>query len=202
MAGHWMAWGLSAAMWVASPVSVAGGGYVGLGTGIVYAPNERFDETPVLLDYDLGFRVGTLTLGYRFDGGWRAELEAAYRRNGLEIIEFDDERGLINTGLSDAVDTASLMVNALYEFDLGLSLRPYVGIGLGLARVDYELSEYGTGAVILDDSETAFAYQFLVGVGVPLGRRFHLSADYRYWRNVEIDLHLETGEPVSSDHPV
>ena len=197
-----MAWGLGALSLLASPWVTAGRSYVGVGTGIAYAPNERFAETLVLLDYDLGFRVAALTWGYRFERGWRAEIEAAYRRNELEIIEFADARGTVNTGLSDTVDTASVMANALYEFDLVIPLRPYLGIGLGLMWLDYELSVFDTGAVILDDSESAFAYQAMAGVGVPLGRRWHVSADYRYVSHAKVDLETAMGEPVRTDHPI
>jgi opacity protein-like surface antigen len=211
-AGHRTAWGCGAVGWLAtgcvvvlwtlSPTVLAGRAYLGVGTGIAYSPNERFTDTPVLLDYDLGFRVGALTLGYEFASGLRTELEAGYRRNELEIIEFSDARGVVNTGLGDTVDTVSLMANAIYQFDLGIPLRPYVGIGLGMARVDYELTVGATGAALLDDRESAFAYQALVGVGVPLGRRFQLSADYRYWGHAEIDLQTVMGEPVATDHPL
>jgi opacity protein-like surface antigen len=181
--GQTLAWGLSAVMLVASSWAAAGRGYVGLGTGISYSANERFEQTPILLDYDLGFRVGAVTLGYAFASGWRGEIEAAYRRNELEIIEFSDARGVVNTGLDDAVDTA-------------------VGVGLGMARVGYELSDGATAEVILDDEDTAFAYQVLLGVRVPLGRRFNLSADYRYWRHLEVDLQTEAAEPVKTQHPI
>jgi opacity protein-like surface antigen len=193
--------GLSVGLLLTSTNSIAGG-YVGLGTGIVYASNERFDETSILLDYDLGFRVGALTLGYGFQSGLRTEIEAAYRRNELEIIEFDDDRGIVNTGLHDAVDTQSLMVNLIYDFEWGIPVRPYVGIGVGAARIGYEISDTFSGATLLDESKTAFAYQGIVGVRAPLGRRFHVSADYRYWRNLEIDMTMEAGDPVSTDHPV
>ena len=197
-----MAWGCGTLAFVATHSAVAGGGYVGLGTGIAYSANERFAETPLLLDYDLGFRVGAVTLGYRFDGGWRAELEAAYRRNELEIIEFADARGTVNTGLHDAVDATSVMANALYEFDLGIPLRPYVGVGLGWMDLDYELSAADTGGPILDDGDSAFAYQAMVGMGVALGRRWHFSADYRYVGHAKIDLATEMDEPVRTDHPI
>ena len=197
-----MAWGLSALTLFASPWVLAGRGYVGLGTGIAYSANERFAETPALLDYDLGFRVGALTLGYGFDSGWRTELEAAYRRNELEIIEFADARGTVNSGLHDSVDTTSVMANVLYEFDLGIPLRPYVGIGLGWMRLDYELSVSGTGESILDDDASAFAYQALLGAGVALGRRWHVSADYRYVDHAKIDLATEMGERARTDHPI
>jgi opacity protein-like surface antigen len=197
-----MVWGLCGMLLVASPLAKGARGYVSLGTGIVYAPNERFEKTPVVLDYDLGFRVATLTAGYAFDRGLSVELEAAYRRNELEIIEFDDDRGVINTHKDDAVDSSSLMLNALYEFDWGSPLRPYLGVGLGAARIGYELTRDGTNEVILDDSGTSFAYQILAGVGVPLGRRFRLNADYRYWRNSKVDIRTEAGESVRTDHPI
>ena len=197
-----IAWAVCVLMTCGAPWAGAGRGYVGIGTGIAYAANERFAETPVLLDYDLGFRVGALTVGYEFDSGLRTELEAAYRRNELEIIEFADARGTVNTGLHDAVDAASVMANALYQFDVGLPLRPYVGVGLGVMRLDYELSVFDTEVRILDDRESAFAYQVLAGVGVPLGQRWQLSADYRYVGHAKIDLETTLGEPVRTDHPV
>ena len=197
-----MAFGLDVLLLAASPCAVAGQLYMGLGTGIAYSGNERFDDTPMLLDYDLGFRLDMVTFGYAFDNGLRLELEGAQRRNDLEIIEFDDARGIVNTGLNDAVDSASLMANAIYEFDLGIVLRPYLGIGIGIAELDYELSDNYTDELILSDSDTAFAYQAIVGVGVPIGRRMHLSVDYRYWRHLEVDLQTEAGEPVSTEHPI
>jgi len=199
---QWLAWALGTGSLVLAPWVCAGAGYLGIGTGIVYAPDERFSATDVFLDYDLGFQVGQLTAGYAFDSGWRAELEAAYRRNELEIIEFADPRGTINTGLDDAVDAASLMANAIYEFEWRASLRPYLGIGLGMARVGYELSDDHSGEIILDQTKTAFAYQALAGVDVPLGRRWHLSADYRYWANARLHLRTESGDPIRTDHPV
>jgi len=197
-----MVFGLGVLLLVASVCAVADQLYLGLGSGIAYSGNERFDDTPVLLDYDLGFQLGILTFGYAFDNGLRLELEGAKRSNDLEIIEFDDARGLINTGLQDAVDSTSLMANVIYEFDPGIVVRPYLGIGIGITKLDYKLSNKANNDLILSDSDTTFAYQAIVGVGVPIGRRLHLSLDYRYWRHLEVDLQTEAAEPVSTEHPI
>jgi opacity protein-like surface antigen len=193
---------MGAAMLLTTPWVAAGQAYLGLGTSVVYSANEHFEETPVLLDYDLGFGSGALALGYAFDGGFRTELEAAYWSNELEIIEFDDARGIINTSLPDSVDTTSVLLNAIYDFDLGIPLHPYIGVGLGMANVDYQLSVTGTGEVLLDDNDTAFAYQAILGAGVSIGRRFHLGIDYRYWRNANVNMRTQSGEPVKTDHPI
>ncbi|MBH79148.1 MAG: hypothetical protein CMQ49_01395 [Gammaproteobacteria bacterium] len=183
-----------------APAAMAGG-YLGVGVGITYSANESVDETPVLIDYDLGFRAAQVTAGYAFDNGWRLELEGAYRTNDLEILEFDDARGIVNNDNNDTTDVSSLMLNALYEFRWAV-LRPYVGVGVGFAKVSYAINDAFADMLVLDDSGTSFAYQGIIGVGAPLGRRFRLDLDYRYWRNAKLNLVGEMGESFETDHPI
>ena len=179
--------------------------YLGAGYGIVYTQDEalrdsRINRRLATVDYDLGFRVASLYLGYAFSNGLRTELEGAYRRNELEIIEFTDARGAINTGVNDDVDSTSLMANLYYDFDLSLALHPYVGVGLGVARVGYEITDPGAETDLFSTSVEAFAYQAIIGLGVDLAPGWHISSDYRYWRTAKFDLVDDAAELIRSRH--
>ena len=114
-------------------------------------------------------------LGYRFDQNWRVELEGGYRSNDIESI------GNPNPGLPTGVcavgpvagpcgtpdgeiSAASLMMNVIYDFgDASWSLRPFIGLGLGMNRVNTEfLGTYAVNRVVAigaDDSSTELAAQ-------------------------------------------
>jgi opacity protein-like surface antigen len=181
------------------PSSHAAQSYLGLGGGITYAPKTDIPELGALIDYDVGFRVGTVVLGRRFENGWRADLEASYRRNELEIVRFEDKKAL-NTGRHDSVQALSFMANGTYEFDLRLPVTPYIGAGLGLAGVFYDISDHDSPETILNDEAAALAYQVYAGLMIPLGQRWQIAADYRWWQTIDFDMTLESGEPISLDY--
>ena len=188
------------------PAQVASKGfYLSAGYTMVYAPDDRVDvvrnpstqpvDSSMFLDYDLGFRAASLALGYHFENGLRAELETSYRRNELEVIEFSDERGVLNTGANDAVDAFSGFANVYYEFtSLGLPVRPYVGVGAGYTSVGYKgnfsvLDGFTrSDAPLFDDRDGAFAWQLMVGASMAFTRRTRLSAEYRYWRSGNLNF--------------
>jgi len=172
--------------------SSANGFYLSAGYAMVYAPDEhlRFTNTTgqgrALLDYDLGFRSASLAAGYRFNNGWRAELEAAYRRNELELIEFPAPTGLLNTGQKDAVDAFTGFANLYREFAIKRSWTPYLGAGIGVGSIGYK----GNASVfqnfaynespLFDERDEALVWQVIAGLSLPLTSRTRLSAEYRY----------------------
>ena len=188
------------------PAQVASKGfYLSAGYTMVYAPDDRVDvvrdpstqpvDSSMFLDYDLGFRAASLALGYQFDSGLRAEFEASYRRNELEVIEFSDERDVLNTGANDAVDAFSGFANVYYEFaSPRLPVQPYVGVGAGYTSVGYKgnfsvLDGFTrTDEPLFDDRSDAFAWQLMVGASMAFTRRTRLSAEYRYWRSGNLNF--------------
>ena len=179
------------------------GFYLGAGYAMVYSKDadlevaQANDATSALVDFDLGFRSTTLSVGYRFRGGWRAELETGYRRNELEVIEFADARGLLNTGGSNAVDAFTGFANLYYEIATPFDIRPYLGIGAGLADVGYKTSFVQPGfepltTELFDDRDTAFAWQAIAGASLRLTPRTRLAAEYRYWRTAQLEFSADT----------
>lgn len=63
-----------------------------------------------------------------------------------------------------------LMANLTRNFAMG-GFTPYVGAGLGLARVTYEPSNL---------QDTVAAYQLIGGLRVPLGSNWGIYGEYRY----------------------
>jgi outer membrane protein OmpA-like peptidoglycan-associated protein/opacity protein-like surface antigen len=134
-------------------------------------------------------------LGYRFDQNWRVELEGGYRSGELSRVRrvgAGIPSGICQpsplgtcTGPDGDIQAATLMVNTIYDFgDDSWALRPFIGIGAGVARVDtnYIGTLDGIRAVstAADDSSTKLAAQALAGVSLALGERLDLDLTYRY----------------------
>ena len=134
-------------------------------------------------------------LGYRFDQNWRVELEGGYR--GADIDTVSKIGGGLPTGICQPspagactgpdgnIDAATLMVNAIYDFgDDSWGIRPFVGLGAGVARIDTNFIGTQDGrrtvAIVGDDSSTKLAAQALAGVSMALGERLDLDLTYRY----------------------
>ena len=135
-------------------------------------------------------------LGYRFDQNWRVELEGGYRQNEIESIirpSAGIPSGVCNvipaSGACNAPDgdlkSASLMMNVLFDFgNADSALRPFIGLGAGVNRVDTSfIGTFGgnrTVGVGADDSSTKLAAQGIAGLALALGDRAHLDLTYRY----------------------
>lgn len=76
------------------------------------------------------------------------------------------------------VDTATYMLNAFYDFDLGMPLTPYVGLGLGNTTFDVR---YNPGGVeVIDDESNEFTWQLMAGASYALNDAATLFASWRY----------------------
>jgi opacity protein-like surface antigen len=129
------------------------------------------------------------------------EAEASYRSNEVRDLRFVRNGELANKpDVQGRTGTAALMLNLLYDFDLrrwGISVRPYIGGGIGYGWRDYDGVSASTPFVVatptgfvtgpgrtsLRGSYGDFAWQAIGGVAIPL--RFvpglELTAEYRYF---------------------
>ena len=105
-------------------------------------------------------------VGNNFDG-LRAEAEIAYRTNDLNK---NSNRPAIGDIKSFAV-----MGNLLVDFAASENVRPFLGAGMGLAKID------GNSTFLNDASDTVFAYQLMAGVGFPLTHVTTIDLQYRYF---------------------
>lgn len=132
------------------------------------------------LDPDLEGNVSEhIGVGYDFNG-FRLELEGGHRFNQLE------PSGAFASG---DVHVWSGMVNAFIDFNRKGRILPYIGGGLGYARLEANgvSSPIGTFQRF-DDGENAFAFQGLAGVTYKLTERLALDVGYRYFNAQDADF--------------
>lgn len=127
---------------------------------------------------------GQVAVGYDF-GSFRLEVEGGYARNKQDdYVAIVPPTGRMN---ADVKHTAfRLMVNGYYDL-LDGPVRPYVGGGAGVAKV--ELDFFGPRAPfpteaprqLIKDSDRSFAYQLIAGVAVPVGGSAAVTLQYRWF---------------------
>lgn len=113
-----------------------------------------------------GINPGALT-------GWRLEGEINYRQG--DLIELGART---SSELGGDVSTLSLMVSVYTDFYVGNGFTPYIGAGLGVARVSAnDITVFG--ADLLDDDAVGLAIQLGAGVAYELMPELTLTADAR-----------------------
>lgn len=162
-------------------------------------------------EFDTGYTFSG-ALGRRFSNGLRAEIELAFQNNDVDThrdvqaanIPLDAEDvGVLISGaplqgatvgevVADgrgSVDTNFLMANVYYDFNQLGAFTPYVGAGAGIGFTTVKYVPSGVG--IVDDEETAFAYQAIVGASYAFNDRTALFAQYRYRATEDIETSVD-----------
>jgi len=147
-------------------------------------------------DRDIGLDIGyglSGMLGYGFGNGFRGELELGHLANDVDSV----------TGAANAsgdVGVIKFMGNVLYDFHgSGLPVTPYVGFGLGGARVNADGIDPFSNTR-LDDADVGFAYQAIAGAAHALSDRLNLTLDYRFFNVPDVDLRTDAGTKVDADY--
>ena len=153
--------------------------YISGGVGAVIAATSSFELSGPDDLLEIETETGTAfagALGYR-QGPFRVELQYADRRTDIEDVTAS---GIpIATGDGE-VNLQALYVNAYYDFNRRSGgLSPYVGFGLGGARVETEALI--DDILFFQDSDTVFSGQILAGVTLPLGDAGELFGQYSFY---------------------
>jgi len=166
------------------------GFYVGAAGGYNVPFNSDVGSIEADLDSDW---AGLGALGYAFASGLRLEGEFGYRTNDVNSLS-----GF--TGGTGSIKTSTFMTNLLYDFDrFGWPVTPYVGAGLGAARVGANVTAT-TPSLAISDSDYGFAWQGIVGAAMDLNRYLTLTADYRFVHVPEVTLQNSGGTKFDTDY--
>ncbi|MEJ7777532.1 MAG: outer membrane beta-barrel protein [Sphingomicrobium sp.] len=191
-----------AAAAIATPaVAQDAGPYVGIEGGILFPKDTNVDadvnfvdplfpdtvnDNLIEVDYKRGYDIDAIA-GYDF-GAFRVEAELGYKRAKVDelqldqdfIDDFEDATGEIITDtdfdLNGRARVTSIMGNALADFGAG-GFRVYGGAGFGRARIK-----------LLGDKDSAWAYQLIAGVGVPISQNIEVGLKYRYFRTGKLNF--------------
>ena len=172
----------------------ASGWYVVGAGGVSYlqSADNTFDDPPV--DVKSSYKTGWVAVGgagYAFSNGLRIEAEAGYRHVRLKKLDIREDGGLgavLGVGSLNGVTTRAYgtesalsgMLNAWYELDTGTPVGVYVGGGIGIARISIDNVKTG-GPVIVDDTDTVFAYQVGAGVSYAFTPKARATLEYRFF---------------------
>jgi len=146
-------------------------------------------------DFGTGYAAGA-ALGRSF-GPLRLEGEFLARENDVDRLTGGP--GLVSGDRS----VRSVTANLLYDFyslplSSGRTLDLHLGAGLGAARVSLDGVTEG-GAALLDDDDSVFAYQGILGASVALNERLSLNLDYRYMATADPEFRTAAGGNVESE---
>ena len=166
--------------------SMAGGdslylkGNVGIGmamdTDITNMPDAAGSAK---MTYDSGF-LGTLAVGYDFANPFRVEAEYLWQKNDLNQLSYNNRFGNFNQG---DLKTQAFMANGYYDVDTGSPWSPYVGAGLGWAKLDLS-----TPALTFADNDNVFAYQLMAGVSYAITDQWSVDAQYRFFGTADATI--------------
>ncbi len=187
----------------------ADGFYASTFTGLAFQNDQTSSGGGDRIDISLdnGFVVGG-ALGYKLPvGGFRVEMELAYRENDITAGELLSDPTIAFSG-----DNSSLSAfgNVLYDFDniLGIA-TPYIGAGIGIGGVESDVVRQNAVNDVRfgGPTRTEFLYQGIAGVTIPLGDTWDLFAEGRYYvaPGVDFDLidtALNTRETFDSSYEV
>ena len=165
---------------IAVPMSSMAAGdsmYIKGNVGLGMAMDSDIDNMPnnagtAKMTFDNGF-LGTAAVGYDFSGPFRVEGEYGWQKNDLDRLSYANMIGNFQEG---DLKTQSLMVNGYYDVATGSPWSPFVGAGIGWAKVDLN-----TPALPLGDNDDVFAYQLMAGVSYAIDAQWSIDAQYRFF---------------------
>jgi opacity protein-like surface antigen len=148
-----------------------------------------------IYDYSL---VGTGAFGYAWvpldsPAGFRLELEGSYRRTEVEHL-VDSATASILTA-EGYLESIGAMFNAYVDFNLGKKFVPYVGGGIGMARVSRR-DFVADGTPISNKYVHTAAWQVMTGIGFRLSPGTIIGLEARHF---ELDEFRFDGTPLDQE---
>ncbi len=179
------------------------GWYVAAYAGGAFAEDSDVKGTENILDAFHFGPIGAVALGYALNDRWNFELAAGHQNNTIEVLELSG--GIGEDEASGDLDMTTVTVNAIRHFAPESAIRPYIGVGTGMARGAYDVTartfcrQFVCGTVedryeYVDDDATAFTVLAILGVEIAITPRLSCTADYHYWRTTGFELKSPTGE--------
>ncbi|MBI1211687.1 MAG: outer membrane beta-barrel protein [Alphaproteobacteria bacterium] len=171
---------------------VRNGWYVGGSIGANWLQDVSpltFSSDHLNTDFDTGWAM-TAAVGYRCLGGFRGELELAYRKNDVNsIYEAPNSSSPIHhTHVGGDATQFSVMANAAYDWQVAPRWAVSVGGGLGIVQADFDSS--GSGIRLVRDAEDdwTFAWQLIGGLAYSVTDNTDAFVEYRYFANDTHDV--------------
>ena len=146
---------------------------------------------------------GQASLGWGFGNGLRVEVQAdltANKVSGVSNYSVPERAGGLETKYGG-------FVNLLYDFDVGLPVIPYVGLGAGGQEIEHDSFNRSPPGFVFADAAHGhqvvgdFAYQGIVGLSYKLDfvPGLSMTAEYRFMGLLDPQPGFSTSRFVSGD---
>ncbi len=150
--------------------------YIKANFGLGMAMDTDVDNMPdnagtAKVTYDAGW-AASAAVGYDFAGPMRTDFEYLWQKNDVDTLSYKNQYGNFNEG---DFKTQAFMLNGYYDVDTVSPWTPYVGGGIGWAKLDLNTPGLPSG-----DYDDVFAYQFIGGVAYAVTTQLSLDAQYRF----------------------
>jgi outer membrane protein OmpA-like peptidoglycan-associated protein len=162
------------------------GWYLGVEGGANWIDETKLAFEPVPItgfeaEFDSGWAV-IATVGKRFSGNWRLELELGYRENDVDCINFFG--GACIPADFGELTQFTQMVNLVHDVPLSDSTSLSIGLGVGGNYIE------SNAPILVGNDDYVFAGQALVQLTHELSRSVEFVLSYRYMisNDPEFDL--------------
>ena len=191
---------------LSATMASAAGVYVSGNIGLAAPPalTATAADSREILNADISFSTGlalTGAVGYDF-GGFRAEAELGYQQNNSDDTDWS-LRGAHNTATFATTSFANcnltsstLFANGYYDFKNNSPFTPYLGAGLGVAKVELKDVSFGRFLTNYSADDTVFAYQFIAGTSYSITKNVAIDLSYRYVSSSEPSLDFGYGRGI------
>jgi len=137
-----------------------------------------------------GYFVGG-AVGARFLEHFRTEMQFGFRSTEVKKIA-------VQPGPRDSdgdLSLFSVMANGYVDWDLGVGVIPFIGagIGWGMPRLDAENNGNRLRQLSIDDTDSVFVWNAMLGGTLPISEVAELSLGYRYVQTEDIKLKSTIG---------
>lgn len=137
---------------------------------------------------------GVIEGGYRFGDGLRLGAEFGYSTTTVGDISHNNVTHA--AGGKGSTDAFTFMGAAYYDFNTHSAWRPFIGVGVGVARVEQSgLKDVFYPGLNGNDTDTGFAFQTSAGLAYAVTQDIDVSLSYRFLRTAD-DL---TYSPSAND---
>ncbi|TNE29002.1 MAG: porin family protein [Alphaproteobacteria bacterium] len=124
-------------------------------------------------------------VGYRLQSegvGLRLEAEIASRGGNLNNLSVN---GVESTFAGQGYSAVSFMTNGYVDLNNASAFTPYLGAGIGIARVRGDIA---SGGNVVDDRATSLAVQGIGGIDIAVSKKISLFVDLRYLKAFDTKL--------------
>jgi opacity protein-like surface antigen len=135
--------------------------------------------------------LALIGVGNAYGNGFRTELEFGYQRSSVDKVS--------GASASGHMGALSLMGNVYYDFPVDWAVKPFIGLGVGGARVNASgVTPVNGGRV--GDNDIGFAWQATAGVAYPINERLDATLAYRYFDVPNLDFRTDAGASVDLNY--